>query len=410
MDSSQISTRSPLGTADATQAVDVWEVLESRQLLRRLHALPRRTLFKADDVEDCPVHLHRLEDSRKTIATGFETGVIKEYDDNWRDESLAPIDIMDGEEWTGYTEFAIKKLSGQDNSHPQGTEATGLYNPKRENETEATEPYAKKPRGLPEERMQTERPETPREEPIDLDSDEEVHEPESIEREDKRHIAEVDTGSEGDSPRKRARVEWADILFSTIEEMMEAKKKKVDIVFKNLPEANKERFRTAINKEIKNNIETGAYTPLSLEESQRIRQSQPDKILQSRYVLVEKNIEAEDIEKAKQDGILLREDGERSTKAKARHVMKGFSEWGAEEFDAATPQVSRESMMMVLQVLCSKHWTPGYLDFTQAFHSGDAIQRELYAEQPAEGIPSMHPKQLLKLLKCCYGLLDGPYA
>ena len=76
----------------------------------------------------------------------------------------------------------------------------------------------------------------------------------------------------------------------------------------------------------------------------------------------------------------------------------------------ATPQVSRESMMMVLQVLCSMSWTPGYLDFTQAFHSGDAIPRELYAEPPAEGIPGLDKNQLLKVLKCCYGLLDGPYA
>ena len=205
-------------------------------------------------------------------------------------------------------------------------------------------------------------------------------------------------------------MEWTEILFNTIEEMIEAKKKKADIVFEKLSDDKKERFRTVIRKEINDNIETGAYRPLSLEESAQVRANHPDKILQSRYVLVEKNIEADDVEKARSDGIILKDEGDRSTKAKARHVMKGFSEWGAEEYDAATPQVARESMMMVLQVLCSMSWTPGYLDFTQAFHSGDAIQRELYAEQPAEGIPNMHKKQLLKILKCCYGLLDGPYA
>ena len=55
-------------------------------------------------------------------------------------------------------------------------------------------------------------------------------------------------------------------------------------------------------------------------------------------------------------------------------------------------------------------WVPGFLDFTQAFHSGDEINRELYCSQPKEGIPGARPEQLLKLLKTCYGLTDGPYA
>ena len=54
-------------------------------------------------------------------------------------------------------------------------------------------------------------------------------------------------------------------------------------------------------------------------------------------------------------------------------------------------------------------WIPGFADFTQAFHSGDAIDRELYAEQPTEGLPGAVKGQLIKLLKTCYGLTDGPY-
>ena len=77
--------------------------------------------------------------------------------------------------------------------------------------------------------------------------------------------------------------------------------------------------------------------------------------------------------------------------------------------DVSTPQVSKESVTFLLQMLSSYRWMPGYLDFTQAFHSGDQIQRILFAEQPAEGIPGMKPRQLLRLKKCCYGLLDGPY-
>ena len=34
----------------------------------------------------------------------------------------------------------------------------------------------------------------------------------------------------------------------------------------------------------------------------------------------------DDVEQARIDGLLLKDEGENSTKAKARHVMKGFSE------------------------------------------------------------------------------------
>ena len=41
--------------------------------------------------------------------------------------------------------------------------------------------------------------------------------------------------------------------------------------------------------------------------------------------------------------------------------------------------------------MASMGWVPGFADFTQAFHSGDPIDRELYAEQPAEGLPGAVP-------------------
>ena len=67
-------------------------------------------------------------------------------------------------------------------------------------------------------------------------------------------------------------------------------------------------------------------------------------------------------------------------------------------------------MIFTAQGIASKGWDLGFLDFTQAFHSGDPINREIYAEQPPEGIPGMKPRQPLRLLKTCYGLLDGPIA
>ena len=65
---------------------------------------------------------------------------------------------------------------------------------------------------------------------------------------------------------------------------------------------------------------------------------------------------------------------------------------------------------MVAQMVESHRWRLGFLDFTQAFMSGDPSQRTIYAAQPREGIPGLSPGQLLKLEKVCYGLVDGPYA
>ena len=391
------------------QAVDVWEVLDSRKVLRRIHSVPRRRIFHPSEATDCPVAYNVIGDQRRTVSTGFETGTIKETVDNWREDDTEVTEPLDGEEWTGYTEFTIIETSDLHPGHTTGTSSLTTFT----TGGETVKSHENQDTTGQQDRRSVTHHDT--DDAIDLDEEDEEMQPidENTEEpinDDKRLRSETPSEEDPGSPTKRARVEWTEILFNTLEEMIEAKKKKTEIVFNQLPEDKKERFRTAINKEINNNIETGAYKKLDLRESDQVRSQYPEKILQSRYVLVEKGIEAEDVEKAKKDGILLREDGERSTKAKARHVMKGFSEWGAEEFDAATPQVARESMMMVLQVLCSMNWTPGYLDFTQAFHSGDAIQRELYAEQPAEGVPGMHPKQLLRLMKCCYGLLDGPYA
>lgn len=68
-------------------------------------------------------------------------------------------------------------------------------------------------------------------------------------------------------------------------------------------------------------------------------------------------------------------------------------------------------MLCVLQLICSSGWIPGYLDFPQAFHSGDALDRLIYAIQPSKcPLPGYQPRQLLRLKKTCYGLLDGPYA
>ena len=210
-------------------------------------------------------------------------------------------------------------------------------------------------------------------------------------------------------PSKRSRTEFLEILYNHLEKVINQKRKEVRL--RELQNQDQQRFLKAITKEITTNIKSGAQQPMNLKDSEQTRRMKPEKVRKSRYVLTEKPVEPEDVEKNRAEDLLLDRDNG-VFKAKARHVMKGYSENNAEDLNSTTPQVSKESVMFVLQILTSLKWTLGHLnlDFTQAFHSGDLIDRELYCEMPPEGIPGDHPRQLLRLRKTCYGLTDGPYA
>ena len=213
---------------------------------------------------------------------------------------------------------------------------------------------------------------------------------------------------EEERPSKRMRTEHLETMLTELMNLNPKKKKEIQI--NKMTKQEKEKFQAAILKEIKTNLKSGAYEFLSREESEKIRREKPEKIMKSRYVLTEKPVEHHEVPDLRDQGILLDGKEQEPMKAKARHVMKGFSENGAEDLDSTTPQVAKETAFFVLQIITSLGWILGHLDFTQAFHAGDKIQRELYAEIPNEGIPGIHRRQLLRLKKTCYGLTDGPYA
>ena len=169
-----------------------------------------------------------------------------------------------------------------------------------------------------------------------------------------RALSEEDV--EDGRPSKRIRTEFSDVYLQTLEKAI-ANELKKEVLYKNITAELKTKFDRAIQKEIKNNIGSGAYEILDRKMSEEIRREKSDKIVQSRYVLTEK-------------------------------------------------QIGRETVLFSLQILAGLGWAPGYLDFTQAFHSGDALQREACTELPPERLPGCHSCQLLNLKKCCYGLLD----
>ena len=128
--------------------------------------------------------------------------------------------------------------------------------------------------------------------------------------------------------------------------------------------------------------------------------------MKSRYVLTKKPIEHH-----KAQGLLLNDKETEPVKANKSpsHNEGLLRKWGRRP-GVNNPASSQRNGFFVLQILASMTWILGHLDFTQAFHSGERIQRELYAKIPFEGIPGIHPRQLLRLKKTGYSLTDGPYA
>ena len=386
---------------------DEWRYNPATGELVRIHHQPRRRLFDPREAaRDCPVEIDRIGEYRHTFLQHCQDGTTREIlNGGWREG------LFQGEQyqpWIGRTKFTVEnEKSVRERKLDEGhlADESGPRSKFRRTEgVRSSEVH------IDQEPSPMENVEEPRQGSIATEMAMDAGEGSRPGESEKRHVEEVDAGGESGSeqPTKRLRVELIEILLQSVEKAMVAKLKK-EVNFKQLSETARVLFRRAIEKEIKNNIETGAYEVLSPQESEKVRREKEDKIVMSRYVLTEKGIEEDDIDKARCEGVLIADDGPSSKKAKARHVMKGFSEENSEYLEVTTPQAARDSVMLTLQILCSWGWKPGYLDFTQAFHSGDPIDREIYAEQPMEGIPGLQARQLLRLKKCCYGLLDGPF-
>ena len=380
----------------------------------------RGTLVKA-----APERVRRASLEENLGLSGWPSDLVKNKHDPCTDPKKGYIDLsehplpsevelQDGEDEDGYEpsiradeedEDVSRKRSGP----PLGPRPTRRYYGKqvqdiddyfRDEPTSTSVRLPAEPQGPPELRHQADLP-VPDSEPRDQDGKES-----GTKRE---HGDEGLIGEELERPSKRSRAEYLELYHMKVENLLKQRQRK-EIRLQELNKKNHDCFLKAINKEIQNNIEAGAYRILDDKESAAIRQQCPEKIMESRFVSTAKPLEPQEVQQAEETGLLLDWNSEEACKAKARHVMKGFSEDESSTIEATTPQVTREGALMVAQMIASYKWRLGFLDFTQAFMSGDPIQRTIYAAQPREGIPGLTPGQLLKLEKVCYGLVDGPYA
>eukprot|EP00435_Cladocopium_sp_Y103_P045885 s792_g13.t1 len=401
----------------------------------RVHEYPRRELFKADqDPSTLPVHLDQLLPWRKTIMA-ITDGDQEILEDERTHGSDYP---SHGHEWTGETWFEEKTIE-----EPK----TGIKRPadplvpktricqKARVEPEQMIPLSQAPKaevtvptlptpapmetevgappGLPQAELVQPESVAPRSDaaaPEDLPQPATPPDAELPAEDRKREFGEVaqTEGTWEELPvSKKSRLELLEVYFMAVSNKSAARQKKgKESTMKDFQGRDRERLLRAIQKEFNNNLSTGAYELLSPQESARIRAVSPDKIMKSRYVLTKKPIEDFALEDAiSADEVLDASEKDQPAKAKCRHVMQGYSESALLDLETSTPQVHRDSVIFAAQIMASMSWIPGFADFTQAFHSGDPIVRELYA-----GLPTAERGQLLRLKKTCYGLTDGPYA
>ena len=88
---------------------------------------------------------------------------------------------------------------------------------------------------------------------------------------EKREAADTDVQDE--QPAKRSRLEYLEIYYGRVEKLVQARTRK-EVRINDLRKKNQACFRKAIEKEIQNNLQIGAYKAISLEESARVRQQE----------------------------------------------------------------------------------------------------------------------------------------
>ena len=396
----------------------------------RVHLQPRTRLFRPDHEPELPFDLDSIQTIRRTLIK-LPGGEQKEIEDQW---SSGADQLPDGDTWTGETWFTDHQGLLEDapvhqkpylpppeirvrkKSRPTTVPELPNHDP-----IITPDPQVPPPPGLelPDPETITNHsytPTTPRQSPPEPE-DMEVESPAFSEEpiEDRKRDLEVDSqnGKWEELPAsKRLRLDLLEIYHTElVNKSAQRQKKGKEARHKDFSGRDAERLQRAIHKEFNNNLATGAYELLSPSESVRIRKEKPSKIMKSRYVLTKKPIEDFALEDARSADDVLDSGGpEMPCKAKCRHVMQGYSEADLLDLETSTPQVHRDSVIFAAQLMATMNWTPGFADFTQAFHSGDPIDRELYAEQPQEGLPGAAKGQILRLKKTCYGLTDGPYA
>ena len=174
-----------------------------------------------------------------------------------------------------------------------------------------------------------------------------------------------------------------------------------EIPWSSIPEEEKPAFRKAEEVQWREHLERQALEPVSVEASQEILRTRPERVLPSRFAYRDKAF-------AKR-----RLDPTIPWRHKSRLVVGGHvdPDIASGKLKTSAPTVSRAGILSLLQICSSRlseGWTASAGDITSAFLNGEELQRELYIRQPKSGLGNLHPNQIVRLKKGVFGLVDSP--
>ena len=196
-------------------------------------------------------------------------------------------------------------------------------------------------------------------------------------------------------------VETANMLKRCQTQRALEKQLEKELPWRMIPAEEQEAFRLAEEKQLREHFEHGALEPLSVEESARIRREIPsERILSSRFAYRDKNWSRRKI------------NPDTPWRHKARLVVAGHKDPDVQQLETDAPTIGRLTVLTLFQVLASRRrsdkWVAAAGDITAAFLNGDPMTRELFLQQPRNGLKGLQPDQLLKINKGVFGLPDSP--
>ena len=178
-----------------------------------------------------------------------------------------------------------------------------------------------------------------------------------------------------------------------------------EVPYDAIPQSQHGLYQEAEEKEWKSWLDYDSCEILSPEESKKIEETRPERILPSRYVFRNKNA-----------GLKDPQGNDLPVRAKARLCIQGHlcpdSRNGQVQVDS--PTIERVSTMIFLHLVTSLKWTSNWYigDISNAFLQGAPLtgKPDMFMRQPKQGLKGLLPGQLLKLLKPVYGRPDAPRA
>ena len=166
-----------------------------------------------------------------------------------------------------------------------------------------------------------------------------------------------------------------------------------------IPPEERALYRAAEATQWAEHVDFGAVRALSVAESDRVRaEVGEERILNARFLYRDKN-------RAKR-----RLDATIPCKPKARLCVGGQKDpdLGVMDINVDAPTAGRHSILLGLQLALNREWRIAIGDIRAAFLNGVQAPRGLYFKQPVRGIPGLHPRQLVEIIKGVFGLATSP--